>query len=150
MEIHRIQQSHRQLGQDSKKLPAMVPQPLPMQLAGRIILGHQRPKVLAVIHLLQVAQLMDDDIINHCIWRHHQPPVEVDIAEAGAAAPAGGLVLDKEPVKAIACLLVPIGSSGRQVFISPPPIPFQQRQLQQVLHDHLFSNTQGHQIQQAS
>lgn len=77
MEIHRIQQSHRQLGQDSKKLPAMVPQPLPMQLAGRIILGHQRPKVLAVIHLLQMAQLMDDDIVYNLLRSHNQSPVKV-------------------------------------------------------------------------
>lgn len=77
MEIHRIQQSHRQLGQDGKKLSAMVPEPFSVELALWVMPGYQGPKVLAVIHLPQMAQLMDDDIVYNLLRSHNQPPVKV-------------------------------------------------------------------------
>lgn len=129
MEIHRIQQSHRQLGQDGKKLSAMVPEPFSVELALWVMPGYQGPKVLAVIHLPQMAQLMDDDIVYNLLRSHNQPPVKVQVLEGGAAAPPGGLVLDKEPVKAKASLVAPIGSPLRDILLSPPAIPLQQWQL---------------------
>ena len=45
----------------------------------------------------QVAELVDDDVIEHLKRRQHEPPVEGERARGGAGAPERALVADLNP-----------------------------------------------------
>lgn len=43
-------------------------------------LGDQFPKIARVIHLLQMAQLVDDDVVDEVVWKLGEPRVKVEVA----------------------------------------------------------------------
>ena len=51
-----------------------------------------------MVHVEPVAELMDHDVILDPGRRHHQPPVEIEIAVRRAAAPPCFLGTDEDPV----------------------------------------------------
>ena len=50
-----------------------------------------------MIHVLSVAEFMYHDAVDHLIRQQHEQAIEIQIAFAGAAAPAGALVADGDP-----------------------------------------------------
>ena len=63
----------------------------------RAIRGKQRPEARRVIHHLEVADLVPDDVVEDRLGRQQQPPVEAHRAAARAARPARPLAADREP-----------------------------------------------------
>ena len=57
----------------------------------------QRPEPRRVVHHLQVADLVPDDVVEHLGGRQQQPPVEAHRARPRAAGPAGALPPDRQP-----------------------------------------------------
>ena len=64
----------------------------------------------------QMAQLMDDHIIQDGGRRQHKPPVKGERASGAAASPAGLLIPDGDAVIVAAGELVKIGDSFRKIF----------------------------------
>ena len=64
----------------------------------------------------QMAQFMDDHIIENGRRRKHKPPVEREGASGTAAAPAGFLVADGDAVKAPACQRKEMRGTFRKIF----------------------------------
>ena len=50
---------------------------------------HVRPKARAVVHLVQVGQFVNDDVVHNRRAKVHEPPVQADAAVCAGAAPAG-------------------------------------------------------------
>lgn len=69
-----------------------------------------------MIHVGQVAQFMDDNIVQNGRRRQHEPPVKGKRASGTAASPAGLLVSDGDPVVGAAGKLLEIGGSPRKIF----------------------------------
>ena len=64
----------------------------------------------------QMAQLMDDHIIQNGGRRQHEPPVKGERASGAAASPAGLLIPDGDAVIGATSELVEIGDSFREIF----------------------------------
>ena len=64
----------------------------------------------------QMAQLMDDHIIQDGGRRQHEPPVEGECASCTAASPAGLLIPDGDAVVGAAGKLLKMGNSFRKIF----------------------------------
>src|SRR6185503_14315648 len=76
------------------ELTRVVAQPLPVRLVVGAVFGDVGPEAGRVVHLAQVGELVDHEVVEHLRRRHDDAPVEVEIADLGAAAPEAVLVLD--------------------------------------------------------
>src|SRR3954449_7843553 len=56
----------------------------------------ERPELGPVVVLDEVADLVDDDVVEHVGRREHEPPVEAERALARARAPAAALVAERD------------------------------------------------------
>ena len=65
----------------------MLPKPVSVLLGFRTELFDKLPEVCAVVGVLQMTQLMDDDVLLGIDGCHHQQGVEGDQSLAVAAAP---------------------------------------------------------------
>lgn len=59
-----------------------------MKLIAGITLGHERPKLGRMIHLLGVRQLVDQHVINQLKRKLHESDVETYGTRSAAASPA--------------------------------------------------------------
>lgn len=91
------------------KLISMVFKPFAGSTVVRIYRFYLLPKIFRVVHISQMAQLMDDHIVRDCGRRQHEPPVKRESAARAAASPAGFLVPDADAV---------IGTSGKLMEVS--------------------------------
>jgi hypothetical protein len=55
---------------------------------------HHSPVSAGMIRLPQMAEFMDDHIVDDLLRSHYYSPVEIDSAVSVAAAPSGRIVLD--------------------------------------------------------
>ena len=99
-----------------------------------------RPEAGGVVHLLPVAQLVDDHIVQHLRRREHQQAVKVEISLTAAASPQGMLTADGDSAVGHAHQRGKIGSpfryclprlTGKRLQLpvrkggkKPPEIPF--------------------------
>lgn len=75
-------------------------------IAGRAHLVDQRPEGGAVVVMLHMRELMQNDVILHKMRRHDETPVQHDPSRRAATAPARGRVTQGE------CLRRKTASSG--------------------------------------
>src|SRR5690606_5361772 len=68
----------------------VAPQRLARAFEARQQLPDLGPEIGTVIHFAQVCQLVRDDVVDDIERKMDEPPVQQDIAVAGARAPAGG------------------------------------------------------------
>ena len=59
---------------------------------------HQIPKCFPVMTVDQMANLMDNDVIDDLVRRHDQFAIEVQVIFVGAAAPDGGDAFESDPL----------------------------------------------------
>ncbi len=71
-------------------------------------LGNVCPEPRRVVHLKQVAQLVDHDVIDDLWRRLNESPVQIDVAGAAAASPARALVFHAESLIRYAELVAPM------------------------------------------
>lgn len=69
-------------------------QPFPVYLVIGKDRFHTRPKIFGMVHMFQMAQFMNDYVVQHVWWSQHEPPVEGEGTAAAATPPAGLLVTD--------------------------------------------------------
>ena len=69
----------------------MLLKPFPMGAPPGAMFGHQLPELLGVIHLFQMGEFVDDNVVNDRLRCHYQLPIEAKVALIGAATPAGPL-----------------------------------------------------------
>src|SRR5438105_7074556 len=74
----------------------MTAQPPRLLAVVRAVAAQQRPEARAVVHHLEVADLVPDDVVEDRLGREQQAPVEAHRAAARAARPAGALSTDCE------------------------------------------------------
>ena len=72
----------------------MLPEPLPGGLIVGTRVSHQRPVPPGVVHLPEVHQLVDDDVLPDRGRHQDQPPVQTDMAVSPARSPARALIAD--------------------------------------------------------
>lgn len=58
------------------------------------------PEAGAVVHLVEVGELVANDVVRQRLGREHQPEGEIEVAETRATAPARTDVLDSDAVEA--------------------------------------------------
>ena len=75
----------------------MVAEPAPRFPIVRPTELDERPEAAPVVRLDEVAQLVDDDVVEHLGRREGEPPVQRDRAAWRARAPAGPLAGDPDP-----------------------------------------------------
>lgn len=85
---------------------------------------HKRPECFRVIHVGQMAELMDDHIVKNGGRRQHQPPVKGEGPFCAAAPPAGLLVADGDAVIASACEGEKVGGAFGEIFFCRRDIAF--------------------------
>src|ERR1041385_6621731 len=92
--------SHHPIKIDGFRVPAELLVVLAEPEAAHAVVGapggDDGPELLRVVHLFQVRQLVDDEVIEDRRRRQEHAPVEVQVAVAGAAAPQGLLVFDAQ------------------------------------------------------
>lgn len=95
--------------------------------ASRAIVGvyglHFLPECGGMVHISQMAQLMDDHIIRNRRRCQHKPPIERECALSTAASPAGFLISDGDAVVGAAGEPVKVGDSFRKIFFRRSDIP---------------------------
>ena len=77
----------------------------------------------AVVKVFQVAEFVEHDVVAQVLGETHQVEVEIDVAELGAAAPVGGVVLDADLVVGEAVEGGELGQAGRQGRLGPGAQP---------------------------
>lgn len=78
---------------------------------------HKRPESLRVVHVRQMAEFMDDHIVEDGGRCQHQPPVEGKRTFCAAASPAGLLVTDGDAAEGSARERGKISGAFRKVFL---------------------------------
>ena len=72
------------------------PQGLPADAIIRDRFPDQIPKGFGMIKLLQMAELVDDQVVLELWWEIHDAVVKIQIAFFGTAPPPGGLIFDTD------------------------------------------------------
>ena len=67
-----------------------------------------------VVEVAEVAEFVEHDEVAKMLREAHEVEIEVDIAQFGAAAPVGGVVLDADLVVGEAVESGELGEAGRQ------------------------------------
>src|SRR3954465_11132030 len=76
--------------------PAVVVEPALRQAVGRSPPLDELPEIVPVMVLDEVAHLVHGPVVEHVVGREHEPPVVTERARAGARAPAGPLVPQRD------------------------------------------------------
>lgn len=85
---------------------------------------HERPECLRVVHMGQMAEFVDDHIVQDGRRRQHEPPVKRQGALGAAASPAGLLVADGDTRIGSACEGSKAGNPFREVFLCRGDVTF--------------------------
>lgn len=80
-----------------------------------------------MIHVCQMAQLVDDYIVENGRGSQHEPPVEGESSLCAAASPAGLLVADSNAVVGTAGKLAEVCGSFRKIFFGGSDVSLSQR-----------------------
>ena len=85
----------------SKKIQffSMLFQPSFILSVSRADAFHQIPKIGGMVHMHQMAELMDNHVITDRFRGHQDPPVKIHISVAAAAPPAAFLILHPDILK---------------------------------------------------
>ena len=95
--VEQILQIHRPLSPDEQHQPsAIFFQPLDFCFVVRDDSGYFCPEAGRVVHLLSVAQFVDDDVVEDLWRRQEKKAVEIEVSFGAAASPAGFLAADRD------------------------------------------------------
>src|SRR5262245_4980096 len=82
-----------------KDLPPELVEPVLRAAVARTPAFHELPERGAVMVLDEMADLMDDDVVEHVVRSEHETPVEAQRTGARARAPAGPLVAQRDALE---------------------------------------------------
>ena len=82
---------------DREQLGPVLAQPVALLAPLGTVALDLAPEALRVIENAEMAELVDDDVVEHLERGEHQPPVERDRAARRAGAPKRALIADSQP-----------------------------------------------------
>ncbi len=72
----------------------VLTKPAPVCSMVRYHAGNLVPKGVGMVHIGQMAELVDNDVVNDLGRRHHKPVIKRQSTRLGAASPTGFLISD--------------------------------------------------------
>lgn len=90
---------------------AVFAKPAPVRSIVRHDAGNLVPEGVGMIHIGQMAELVDNDVVGDLGRRHHKPVIKRQSTRLGAASPTGFLISDGNSFVGAACLLLQLGTA---------------------------------------
>src|SRR5688572_7974439 len=94
MRLGRAQE--RAAGPIAEQLVPVLVQPVVVRLPARPRAVEQAPETPRVVELAQVAQLVNDDVVEHAFRRDDESPREAQVAAGGTGAPERARISDRD------------------------------------------------------